>query len=176
MVSGALLGTIAPADSVAHDAIVDLRVNRSLIHADARTPRAAGLHGFTEALNHVRLSGACLVLQRDQKTAVMGLVEVVVVPGPGVDVNHSARDTTMWRACPMPSANTVSRKNRRATSTRCRRPGNPGFWRRRAGWFCADTSSPPANSPAIKAKAAKITRGKYSFASGRIAFTDPPEG
>ncbi len=72
MVSEASVGTMQPArQCISHDSIVDLRVNRSLIHADARAAGAASLNGFTEALNHVSLSRTRLVLQGYQKSASM---------------------------------------------------------------------------------------------------------
>src|ERR1700730_649490 len=75
---------------ISHDSIIDLRINRSLIHADARAA-GSSLDGFTETLNYVRLSSSRLVLQGYQKSAFMWLIEVVVVPRPSVDVNDSAR-------------------------------------------------------------------------------------
>src|SRR5438105_940891 len=88
---------------ISHDSIIDLGINRSLIHTDARAAGAAGLDGFTETLNYVRLSGSRLVLQGHQKSAFRRLIEVVVVARPGVDVNHSA-----WTHYQVPSvANAV---------------------------------------------------------------------
>src|SRR5580692_3704 len=76
---------------IAHNAIVDLGINRPLIHADADTTRSSRLRSLTEALNHVCFSSARLVLESHQKAPIMRFVEVVVVSRPGVDVDHSAR-------------------------------------------------------------------------------------
>ena len=47
---------------IAHDLIVDLSVNSAPVHADARTTCAAALHGFTEPLIYVGLTGTGGVL------------------------------------------------------------------------------------------------------------------
>ena len=73
-VIGGALGTMEPRrQRIAHDAIVDLRVNRALIERDARAAGSAGLDGFAEALDHVGLSRAGLILQGHQKPPACGV-------------------------------------------------------------------------------------------------------
>src|ERR1700685_4420747 len=76
---------------ISYDSVVDLRINRSLIQADACATSSACLDGLAAALNHVCFSSAGLVFESHQKSAIMWLTEVVVVPRPSVDVNHSGR-------------------------------------------------------------------------------------
>ena len=78
--AGGSFGTMEPAGQrIAHDAIVDLRVDRILIQADAGAACSAALNGFTKALNHVGFSRTRLVLQSDQKSARMRRVVAVVL-------------------------------------------------------------------------------------------------
>ena len=77
---------------IAHDAIVDLRVDRTLIESDAGSTGSAGFNAVAKTLRHVRLARARLVLECYQKPAGGRLVaRRIVVSGPGVDVNHSVR-------------------------------------------------------------------------------------
>src|ERR1700721_994059 len=47
---------------ISHNAIVDLGINRPLIHADADTTCSSRLHSLTEALNPIRFSSARFAL------------------------------------------------------------------------------------------------------------------
>src|SRR5712664_347811 len=76
---------------ISHDPIIDLGVDRSLIHADARTACSATLDRFAKALHHIGLSSTTLVLQGYEETASMRRVFAVVPARPGVDVKTSAR-------------------------------------------------------------------------------------
>ena len=85
---------------IAHDSIVDLRVNRAFIEGDARaagpatdarSPSPAALEGFAEMLNHIGLSRTRLVLQGYQKPACGWLFAWrVIITGPRIHVNHAA--------------------------------------------------------------------------------------
>src|SRR5207249_932319 len=78
-------------ERVSHDSIVNLRVNRALIHADAGATGSARLDGLTEALNDVGFSRARFVLQGHQESARMRHIMTAILARPGVNVNHSAR-------------------------------------------------------------------------------------
>src|ERR1700687_833892 len=92
---------------ISHDAIIDLRVDRPFIHADARTACSATLDGFAKALNHIGLSRTALVLQGYEETACMRRVVPVVLARPGVDVKNSAR-----RNCHVAGVTNVVSKDR----------------------------------------------------------------
>src|ERR1700722_11545547 len=76
---------------ITHDPVFALRINRSLVDADACSTCAPGLHRFTEAFNYIRLPRPRLVLKSHQKAPFMRLVGSEVIPRPSVDINHSAR-------------------------------------------------------------------------------------
>ena len=76
---------------ISQNAIIDLGVKRSLVHADARAAFATALDGFAKALIHVGPSCAALVLQCYEETAGMRRVVAVVPARPRVDVKNSAR-------------------------------------------------------------------------------------
>ena len=88
---GALRHDGAGRKCISHDSIVTLRVDRALIHADAGATGSSSLNGFTEALNDIRLSQSGFVLQGHQESARMRNIIAVILPRPGVDVNHSVR-------------------------------------------------------------------------------------
>src|SRR5580704_1858995 len=76
---------------IAHDFVVELGVNRSLVDADACSTCAPGLNRCTETLNYTRGPPPRFVLQSDQKAPFRQLAGSVVIRCPGVDVYHSAR-------------------------------------------------------------------------------------
>ena len=76
---------------VARDAVIDLRVDRAFVHADACPARAAALHGFAKALGHIGFSRTVFILQGDEETSRVRSVVAVVPARPGIDVDHSAR-------------------------------------------------------------------------------------
>jgi hypothetical protein len=58
-----------------HNSIVDLRLNPFLVYADARSTRAAGLRGFTAALNQVSFTHPVLFSRATKKPPSRGLPE-----------------------------------------------------------------------------------------------------
>src|SRR5215831_19908340 len=70
---------------ISHNPIVDLGVDRSLMHADACTTRSSTLSGFAKALNYVSLPRTVLILESDKKTPGMRTVVAVVPARPGID-------------------------------------------------------------------------------------------
>src|SRR5580698_8108731 len=80
----------AGGEQIAHDSVIDLRIDRSLVYGNTCATGSVCLYGFTKALDHVGLSRAGFVLQGYKKSPLMRFIEVVVVPRPGIDVHHSA--------------------------------------------------------------------------------------
>ena len=76
---------------VADDAIVDLGEETALVEADAGAAMAAGRDGLAEAGDHVGMSVALGVPERDQKTARRRFIVLIIDAAPGVDVDGAVR-------------------------------------------------------------------------------------
>ena len=75
---------------IAHNAIVDLRVDRPFVETDAATAGSAGFNAVAETLDDVSFARARFILEGDQKSAGRRLISRrIVVAGPRIDVHHS---------------------------------------------------------------------------------------
>ena len=76
---------------VANDLVVDLRVEPILVEPDTGAAMRAIGEGRTEADVDVSLARAFRILERDQKTALVRGVVVVIDAAPGVDIDSAVR-------------------------------------------------------------------------------------
>jgi hypothetical protein len=71
--------------------VVRLRVERALIERDARPTSIAALDSRTEATDHVRMSVALSILERNQESTGRRLVVSVIASAPGININNAVR-------------------------------------------------------------------------------------
>jgi hypothetical protein len=119
---------------VLHDAIVDFGVERAIVKSDAGAAFSSGPLGLAESLVHIGFTGATLVLERDQETALMRLVVAKITARPCVHIHDVVgRDDQMPRVTDAFGEDRRAKPSRKLQSGIIRGTSLPAL---RGCWYC----------------------------------------